>query len=116
MNIHNIHVMRKSFLSVMDLCQSSLGFDANWLSKLEGTSWLEHIRNILVCSSYCIEIIEKENSSVLLHCSDGWDRYFFYFNLRTSQVCSLVELCLDPFYRTIEGKKLFFLNKKGKKN
>ncbi|KAJ3357976.1 hypothetical protein HDU83_000033 [Entophlyctis luteolus] len=27
--------------------------------------------------------------------SDGWDR--------TAQLCSLAELCLDPYYRTIEG-------------
>ena len=37
----------------------------------------------------------KINKNVLVHCSDGWDR--------TSQVCSLVQIILDPFYRTIEG-------------
>ena len=31
---------------------------------------------------------------MLVHCSDGWDR--------TSQVVSLAELMLDPYYRTIE--------------
>jgi len=31
----------------------------------------------------------------LVHCSDGWDR--------TGQVCSLTQLILDPYYRTIEG-------------
>jgi myotubularin-related protein 6/7/8 len=30
-----------------------------------------------------------------VHCSDGWDR--------TSQLSSLAQLCLDPYYRTIEG-------------
>lgn len=32
---------------------------------------------------------------VLVHCSDGWDR--------TSQLASLAQLLLDPYYRTIEG-------------
>ena len=35
------------------------------------------------------------NTSVVVHCSDGWDR--------TSQVTSLASLLLDPHYRTIEG-------------
>jgi myotubularin-related protein 6/7/8 len=32
---------------------------------------------------------------VLIHCSDGWDR--------TSQLSALSQLCLDPFYRTLDG-------------
>jgi myotubularin-related protein 6/7/8 len=32
---------------------------------------------------------------VLIHCSDGWDR--------TAQLSSLVSICLDPHYRTIQG-------------
>lgn len=41
------------------------------------------------------QAIVVENASVLVHCSDGWDR--------TSQVCSLGSLLLEPYYRTIEG-------------
>lgn len=37
----------------------------------------------------------SEGVNCLVHCSDGWDR--------TSQLCSLGALFLDPFYRTIEG-------------
>lgn len=33
--------------------------------------------------------------SVLVHCSDGWDR--------TAQVCSVASLLLDPYYRTMKG-------------
>jgi hypothetical protein len=31
--------------------------------------------------------------NVLVHCSDGWDR--------TSQLSSLSQLLLDPYYRTL---------------
>ena len=36
-----------------------------------------------------------EACTALIHCSDGWDR--------TAQLTSLVEMMLDPFYRTIRG-------------
>jgi len=42
-----------------------------------------------------VKIIEKTNSSVVLHCSDGWDR--------TAQLSSLVQLMIDPFFRTLKG-------------
>jgi hypothetical protein len=42
-----------------------------------------------------VKLIEYENASVLIHCSDGWDR--------TPQLTSLVQLMIDPFYRTIRG-------------
>ena len=32
---------------------------------------------------------------MLIHCSDGWDR--------TTQLSSLAQLILDPFYRTLRG-------------
>lgn len=35
------------------------------------------------------------NTSVVVHCSDGWDR--------TSQLTALAMLLLDPFYRTMKG-------------
>lgn len=33
--------------------------------------------------------------SVVVHCSDGWDR--------TSQLTALAMLLLDPYYRTLKG-------------
>lgn len=49
---------------------------------------------ILVCD-LSFQAIMVENASVLVHCSDGWDR--------TSQVCSLGSLLLDSYYRTVKG-------------
>ena len=36
-----------------------------------------------------------EGVSVLVHCSDGWDR--------TAQTCATASLLMDPYYRTIHG-------------
>lgn len=41
------------------------------------------------------QAIAEEGISVLVHCSDGWDR--------TSQVCSVAAVLLDPYYRTLRG-------------
>ena len=32
---------------------------------------------------------------MLVHCSGGWDR--------TSQLCAISQILLDPYYRTIKG-------------
>lgn len=42
-----------------------------------------------------LQAVTVEGASVLVHCSDGWDR--------TAQVCSLGALLMDPYYRTIKG-------------
>lgn len=44
--------------------------------------------------SFIANAVDK-GVSVVVHCSDGWDR--------TSQVCATAALMLDPFYRTIKG-------------
>lgn len=42
-----------------------------------------------------LQAVTVEGASVLVHCSDGWDR--------TAQVCSLGALLMDPYYRTVKG-------------
>lgn len=41
------------------------------------------------------QAVAEEGVSVLVHCSDGWDR--------TAQVCSVASVLLDPYYRTLKG-------------
>ncbi len=41
------------------------------------------------------EVLERHKASVLVHCTDGWDR--------TAQLAALAMLMLDPDYRTIRG-------------
>ena len=45
-----------------------------------------------------VDAITIQERPVLVHCSDGWDR--------TTQMVSLAELMLDPYYRTFEGFKV----------
>ncbi|TMW67659.1 hypothetical protein Poli38472_011279 [Pythium oligandrum] len=97
MGIENIHSMRDSIRKLFDLIKYEVRGNerSNWLSCLEGTRWLEHVRSILVSSAACVTKVVEEGTSLVVHCSDGWDR--------TAQICALTKLCIDPFYRTLKG-------------
>ncbi|RNF26346.1 4-nitrophenylphosphatase/protein-tyrosine phosphatase [Trypanosoma conorhini] len=45
--------------------------------------------------SYTQPDSRKHAQLVVVNCSDGWDR--------TSQVCALTQLLIDPYFRTVEG-------------
>ena len=92
-DIQNIHEMRKSVNALKKCCEDQ--FDSNWLKNLHETQWFQHITKIIQCSRRCANMIDKDRYSVLVHCSDGWDR--------TAQVCCLAQLLLDPYYRTFDG-------------
>jgi len=94
LDIHNIHVMRESLRKLKEVVFPTID-DNHWLSNLESTHWLEHIKFILAGAVRIAHTIEGNKTSVLVHCSDGWDR--------TSQLTSLAMLLLDPYYRTVRG-------------
>ncbi|RQM20964.1 hypothetical protein B5M09_004148 [Aphanomyces astaci] len=77
LGIANIHKMRDS------------------VEMLQKTRWLKHIMKILSGGCRIAQILHDEGASVLVHCSDGWDR--------TPQLCGIAQLILDPYYRTIRG-------------
>lgn len=106
--------MRESLRKLKELCFPNIE-ETRWLSGIESTYWLKHIKCILagaarivdkVCStskSTAVKVaisvlmlqVENHKTSVLVHCSDGWDR--------TAQLTALSMLMLDPYYRTIKG-------------
>ena len=96
LGIDNIHVMRDSLQKVVDALKDSdltpLGPNRDLLQK---SNWLIHIAKILEGTSLIARQVGLQHSHVSIHCSDGWDR--------TSQLSSLSQICLDPYYRTIDG-------------
>jgi len=82
--IDNIHAMRDALKS---------------LYKKKGPNfaqgWLRGVESILQASAFVARDVHENSISTLIHCSDGWDR--------TSQVSSISQILLDPFFRTIEG-------------
>lgn len=94
LDIQNINVMRESLRKLKEIVYPSIQ-EVHWLSNLESTHWLEHIKLILAGALRIADKVESGKTSVVVHCSDGWDR--------TAQLTSLAMLMLDGFYRTIRG-------------
>ncbi|QLQ79017.1 hypothetical protein HG537_0B03640 [Torulaspora globosa] len=99
LGIDNIHVMSDTLNYMVDnfLVDGDLNLpiDKAALNSGKSASWLKHIKLLLSSTDTLVKSIIFNKSNLLIHCSDGWDR--------TAQVCSLVQLCLDPYFRTLEG-------------
>ncbi|ORX34963.1 protein-tyrosine phosphatase-like protein [Kockovaella imperatae] len=99
LGIDNIHVMRNSLKTIDDAVREAeeTGDPIDRIS-LRKSNWLRHISTILDGALMIIRNIHLNASHVLIHCSDGWDR--------TAQLSAMAQICLDPYYRTIEGFKV----------
>ena len=95
LNIDNIHAMRDSYYKLQRLCETTSKDDRNFFTALDNTHWLSVINHLINCAIKIAKIIDREGCSVLLHCSDGWDR--------TAQLAALAQVFLNPYYRTIKG-------------
>ncbi|CAI2312231.1 unnamed protein product [Caenorhabditis sp. 36 PRJEB53466] len=94
LNIHNIHVVRDSLKRLVAALIPRVD-EKNYYKALDESKWLNHIQSILEGAVKAVFNVDTEKQSVLIHCSDGWDR--------TAQLTSLAMIQLDPYYRTIEG-------------
>lgn len=99
LDIANIHAMRDSIDKLQTVCESVQ--ENKWLSQLESTQWLSHIRSVLKGAALLAHYVTEKNTSVLVHCSDGWDR--------TPQLTALAQILLDPYYRTFDGFKVLVM-------
>ena len=66
-----------------------------WSLALAATQWPTHVRRVLIAGAMAARAVGVEGRSVLVHCSDGWDR--------TAQMTSIAQLLLDPYFRTLRG-------------
>lgn len=65
---------------------------------IENSDWLQQLRNIMQLSGAIVDLIDVQGSSVMLCLEEGWDI--------TCQLSSIAQLCMDPYYRTIEGFRI----------
>ncbi|KAF4320127.1 hypothetical protein BBO99_00002454 [Phytophthora kernoviae] len=99
MNIENIHSVRQSLMSLAAIFEpkksaSEETSSSSFYGRIDNSGWLRHVRLVLKASTEMAHTVHN-GTSVLTHCSDGWDR--------TAQMVALAELMLDPYYRTLRG-------------
>eukprot|EP00467_Chlorarachnion_reptans_P000629 CAMPEP_0114505350 /NCGR_PEP_ID=MMETSP0109-20121206/10808_1 /TAXON_ID=29199 /ORGANISM="Chlorarachnion reptans, Strain CCCM449" /LENGTH=1068 /DNA_ID=CAMNT_0001683787 /DNA_START=195 /DNA_END=3401 /DNA_ORIENTATION=+ len=96
MNIENIHVVRGSYQAARNAVLSCAGEpDGRFHLKFEQSGWLKHLRIILKATCEMVARVKINGASIVSHCSDGWDR--------TAQLIASTELCLDPYFRSVDG-------------
>ncbi|XP_013884809.1 myotubularin-related protein 1 [Austrofundulus limnaeus] len=94
LEIPNINVMRESMRKLWNVICPTID-ESHWHSAIDQTHWLEYIRLLLAGAAKIADKVESGKTSVVVHCTDGWDR--------TAQLTSLSMLMLDSYYRTLRG-------------
>ena len=99
-DIDNIHEVTKVYNKMFSFAYSpekSKDTSAKeWLLQLDKTDYRIMLQMILIGVNDVIDAMTKDFfENVVVHCSDGWDR--------TSQISSLTQMMLDPYFRTFEG-------------
>ncbi|KAF9366852.1 hypothetical protein BGX34_003952 [Mortierella sp. NVP85] len=100
MSLGNIHVIASSHQAVLKAV-SAHAESTSWHTLIDSTGWPGHVADLLRAASGRDGIVGKmldANCSVLVHCTDGWDR--------TTQLVSLAQILMDPYYRTINGLRI----------
>ncbi|XP_028857836.1 myotubularin-related protein 9 [Denticeps clupeoides] len=93
--IERYSVLQDSLIKLVEACNDQSHSMDRWLSKLEASNWLSHIKEILTTACLAAQCIDREGATVLVHGTEGTDS--------TLQVTSLAQILLDPSCRTIRG-------------
>uniref|UniRef100_A0A8C5MCW4 Myotubularin-related protein 9 n=1 Tax=Leptobrachium leishanense TaxID=445787 RepID=A0A8C5MCW4_9ANUR len=94
-SIERYNILQESFIKLVEASNDQSHNMDRWLSKLEASNWLTHIKEILTTACLAAQCIDREGASVLVHGSEGMDS--------TLQVTSLAQIILDPRCRTLRG-------------
>ncbi|KAI0223727.1 Myotubularin-related protein 9 [Lamellibrachia satsuma] len=93
--VERCNVLHESLIKLIEASNDSSSSMDKWLSKLDSSGWLTHVKDIITCACVIAQCVDKECASVLVHGSNGTDS--------TLQVTSLAQLILDPDCRTVTG-------------
>ena len=86
--------VRHAFNRLQAMLENDLS-DYEYLSALNETQWLARVSELLHTSSKVCQALVSRKANVLVCYEAGWDR--------TTQIVSLAQLLMDPYYRTMDG-------------
>lgn len=92
----NIHEIRSSFNKLRTVLAGPQDHNTI-LQSIQSTFWLQYLTSLIDTAQKCVKALVDDGRSVLVHCTDGWDR--------TTQIVTLTKIIADPYYRTFEGFK-----------
>jgi len=92
-NLPAVNASHTSALKLLNVLTKS--DDIHYLSSIEDTGWLKEISTLLDYALCIMTSLNKNNASVLVSLGNGIER--------VAQLSSLVQLLIDPYYRTLDG-------------
>ncbi|NWX32354.1 MTMR9 protein, partial [Notiomystis cincta] len=87
--------LQESFIRLVEACSEPSLSVERWLSRLDGSRWLGHVKAALSTACLAAQCLDREGSKVLVHGAEGTDT--------TLLVTALAQVILDPACRTLEG-------------
>lgn len=90
---HSLNVLRKS--CVVRSIKAFWSTDTTWLSSIEDSGWIQRIATCLDLALRVVKLMKDAHTSVIIQDADGRN-----FSILIS---SLVQVLLDPYYRTHLG-------------
>ncbi|XP_009317983.1 PREDICTED: myotubularin-related protein 9 isoform X2 [Pygoscelis adeliae] len=71
--IERFNILQESLIKLVEACNDQSHNMDRWLSKLEASNWLTHIKEILTAACLAAQCIDREGASVLVHGTEGTD-------------------------------------------
>jgi len=95
----DIRQSRPAFKKLIRACMPSHNTNEadgqSFAKMVEQSDWLQQISSLMQLAGAVVDLIDLQESSVMLSLEDGSDV--------TAQLSSIAQLCLDPYYRSLDG-------------